>query len=203
MQRHHTYKETQFMGQRAAFARTLATTVPGLLTKISCHRDDIVIWTTHEKILGLLWYLRESPQTEFRGLMELTAVDYPTRAQRFEVVYALLSYTYNTRILVVCPIDEYTPLPSCTEIYPSANWAERELWDMFGIVVEGHPDLRRVLTDYGFDGHPLRKDFPVSGFLEAAYDSTEKRVVLQQIELAQAYRAFQFDLPWKDERHDT
>ena len=187
------------MRQSAHFANTLATSVPGLLTGVSVQKDDITVFTTQKHIRPLLWFLRESPTTEFRGLIELTAVDYPTRAQRFDIVYALLSYTYNTRLCIRCPLDEYTPLPSCVDIYPSANWSERELWDLFGIVVEGHPDLRRVLTDYGFDGHPLRKDFPLSGFVEAAYDHTEKRVVLQQIELAQAYRAFQFDLPWKDE----
>ena len=187
------------MPYTAAFAATLAKSIPGLLTSVVVTPKAFEITTTSEKLRSLLWFLRESPTTEFRGLMELTAVDFPTRTDRFEIVYSLISYKYNTRILIRCPLDEYTPLPTCSDIYPAANWAERELWDMFGIVVEGHPDLRRVLTDYGFDGHPLRKDFPLSGFVEAAYDQAEKRVVLNKIELTQAYRAFQFDLPWKDE----
>ena len=187
------------MPYTAAFATTLAKSIPGLLTSVVVTPKAFEITTTSEKLRSLLWFLRESPTAEFRGLMELTAVDYPTRTHRFDVVYSLISYTYNTRALIRCPLDEYTPLPTCSDIYPAANWAERELWDMFGIVVEGHPDLRRILTDYGFDGHPLRKDFPLSGFVEAAYDQSEKRVILNKIELTQAYRAFQFDLPWKDE----
>jgi NADH/F420H2 dehydrogenase subunit C len=172
------------MRQSVQFAQSLAKHIPGLITGVRVLQDDVTVITSPSKICGLLRYLRDSPTTEFRGLMELTAVDYPTRKERFDVVYCLISYTYNTRVLVQCSLDEYTPLPTCTHLYPSANWAERELWDMFGIVVEDHPDLRRVLTDYGFDGHPLRKDFPLSGFVEASYDPSEKRVVLNQIELS-------------------
>ena len=124
-------------------------------------------------------------------------MDYPSRALRFEVVYHLLSIHHNSRIRIKTPLDEMTPLDSIVEIYNSANWWERETWDMFGIFFSNHPDLRRILTDYGFEGHPLRKDFPLSGFVEVRYDDSEKRVITEPIEMTQEFRYFDFSSPWE------
>jgi len=127
----------------------------------------------------------------------LTAVDYPSRLKRFEVVYNLLSIQYNSRIRIKTLVDELSPLDSLVSIYSASNWFERETWDMFGIFFTQHPDLRRILTDYGFEGHPLRKDFPLSGFVEVRYDDTEKRVITEPIEMTQEFRYFDFSNPWE------
>jgi NADH/F420H2 dehydrogenase subunit C len=160
--------------------------------------NSVTLTTRPEHVYDLLQLLRDHSDTQFRGFIDMTATDYPTRDERFEVVYLLQSYVYTTRCTVVVSLDEFTPLSSVVALYPAANWAEREMWDMFGVLVTGHPDLRRLLTDYGFDGHPLRKDFPVSGFVEAKYDSSEKRVCLEDLELSQGYRSFSLNTPWND-----
>ena len=129
--------------------------------------------------------------------MDVTAVDYPTKNERFEVVYNLLSLQYNTRIRIKTHINELTPVDSLVPVYNSASWWERETWDMFGIFFANHPDLRRILTDYGFEGHPLRKDFPLSGYVEVRYDDSEKRVVTEAVELTQDFRYFDFSSPWE------
>ena len=130
-------------------------------------------------------------------LIDITAVDYPLRSSRFEVVYQLLSIHYNARIRVKTNVDELTPIESVSSLFPSANWFERETWDMFGICFLNHPDLRRIFTDYGFEGHPLRKDFPVSGYVEFRYDDSKKRVISEPVELAQEFRYFDFASPWE------
>jgi NADH dehydrogenase (ubiquinone) Fe-S protein 3 len=126
----------------------------------------------------------------------MTAVDYPSKENRFELVYMLLSLPFNTRIIVKTFASEVTPVPSAVDLYKGANWMEREVWDMYGVFFTGHPDLRRILTDYGFEGHPLRKDFPLTGYVEVRYDDSKKRVVAEPLELAQAFRVFEYQSPW-------
>ncbi|MBY0430201.1 MAG: NADH-quinone oxidoreductase subunit C, partial [Rhodospirillales bacterium] len=133
----------------------------------------------------------------FKQLMDLCGIDYPQREQRFEVVYHLLSMKHNQRIRVKAPTDEDTPVPSVTGVFSAANWFEREAWDMYGIFFADHPDLRRLLTDYGFEGHPLRKDFPLTGYVEVRYDDEQKRVVYEPVKLTQDFRTFDFLSPWE------
>jgi NADH/F420H2 dehydrogenase subunit C len=135
--------------------------------------------------------------TQYKLLVDITAVDYPSRPLRFEVVYNLLSIQYNARIRIKTCVDEIKPLISSTGVFSSAGWWEREVWDMFGIFFSNHPDLRRILTDYGFQGHPLRKDFPLTGYVEVRYDDSEKRVVTESLELTQEFRFFDFSSPWE------
>ena len=142
-------------------------------------------------------FLNKSSLTQYKQLIYFTAVDYPKRSNRFEAVYQLLSVCKNSRLTLKCALSDGEFLTSLTSLYPAANWYEREVWDMFGIVFSNHPDLRRILTDYGFDGHPLRKDFPLTGYSEVQYKESEKRVVQTPVELTQAYRNFQFQSPWE------
>jgi len=135
--------------------------------------------------------------TQYKILVDITAVDYPSRILRFEVVYNLLSLHYNARLRIKTRLDEITPAFSSTPIYSAAGWAEREVWDMFGIFFSNHPDLRRILSDYGFQGHPLRKDFPLTGYVEVRYDDSEKRVITESLELTQEFRYFDFASPWE------
>ena len=148
-------------------------------------------------IAGLVEFLRTEPTCRFSTLVDITAVDYPSRQQRFDVVWHFLSMYQNHRIRVKVAIREDEMLPTLTAIYPAANWFEREIFDMFGILFTGHPDLRRILTDYGFSGHPLRKDFPTTGYVEVRYDDAEKRVIYEPVSLVQEYRQFDFLSPWE------
>ena len=132
--------------------------------------------------------------------MDLFAVDYPTKENRFELIYCLLSTKYNSRIKIKTFVDELTPVESIVDLYQSANWLEREVWDMHGVYIEQHPDLRRILTDYGFEGYPLRKDFPLSGYNEVRYDDSQKRVIYEPVELTQEFRVFQFNSPWESDK---
>lgn len=150
-----------------------------------------------EKIIDLL---KNHMNTKFQILCDITAVDYPSRTQRFEVVYNLLSLQWNTRITLKTMVDELTPVPSLTPVYPAAGWFEREVWDMFGIFFSNHPDLRRLLTDYGFTGHPLRKDFPLSGYNEVRYNDLDKRVIYEPVQLSQSFRYFDFLSPWEQNK---
>lgn len=161
------------------------------------HADELTLHCAPTSVLPLLTLLRDHTNTKFEQCMDICGVDYPTRKYRFDVVYHLLSVRHNARIRVKTYADEVTPVPSACGIYSSANWFEREAWDMYGIVFEGHPDLRRILTDYGFEGHPLRKDFPLTGFREVRYDEERKRVVSEELELAQAFRNFEASSPWE------
>ena len=148
-------------------------------------------------ILDLIEFLRSDSSCRFSTLIDITAVDYPSRQQRFDVVWHFLSMYQNQRIRVKVAIREDEMLPSLTRIHPSANWFEREVFDMFGILFTGHPDMRRILTDYGFAGHPLRKDFPTTGYVEVRYDEAEKRVIYEPVSLVQEYRQFDFLSPWE------
>ena len=156
--------------------------------RISCAVSDL---------LYVLKTLRDDPVLQFKQLSDLTAVDYPERAQRFEVVYQMLSLALNARVRVLTAVEDGDIVPSAIDLFASANWAEREVWDMFGIFFSGHPDLRRLLTDYGFEGHPLRKDFPLTGYVEVRYNDTERRVVYEPVHLTQEYRDFDFLSPWE------
>ncbi len=150
-----------------------------------------------EMLPALMLLLRDDPRFAFEQCMDICGVDYPDRPNRFEVVYNLLSLSRNKRLRVVVETDEATPVPSVCGIWPSATWYEREAWDMFGIVFSDQPDLRRILTDYGFEGHPLRKDFPLTGFVELRYDPERGQVVYEPVKLAQEYRSFDFLSPWE------
>ena len=150
-----------------------------------------------EGIIRTLKYLRTDSNCLFEMLVDVCGVDYPNREDRFEVVYNLLSLRHNQRVRVKVAVDEDTVVPSVVGIFPSASWFERECWDMFGIFFSGHPDMRRLLTDYGFDGHPFRKDFPLTGYVEVRYDDEERRVVYEPVKLTQAFRSFDFLSPWE------
>jgi NADH/F420H2 dehydrogenase subunit C len=148
-------------------------------------------------IKPVLIFLRDHTSCLFKVLIDICGVDYPEREHRFDVVYHLVSIKYNARIRVKICVDELTPVPSITQIYPAANWLEREVWDMYGVYFADHPDLRRILTDYGFEGHPLRKEFPLSGYVEVRYDEAQKRVISEPVEITQEYRTFDFSSPWE------
>ena len=148
-------------------------------------------------IVKTLGFLRDDPECRFEVLIDICGVDYPARARRFDVVYHLLSVARNRRIRVKLEAAEDAPVPSVVSVYPAANWFEREAFDMYGILFSDHPDLRRLLTDYGFTGHPLRKDFPLTGFVEVRYDDEEKRVVYEPVKLVQEFRDFDFLSPWE------
>nr|QGN73915.1 NADH dehydrogenase subunit 9 [prasinophyte sp. MBIC10622] len=180
-----------------AFAHTLIQAVPAWIQRSVLAKNELTLHVAVENLIPLLTYLKDHSGTQYKMLVEMCAVDYPARTQRFEVVYCFLSVRYNARIMVKVHVDEITPVDSSVSLYASAGWAEREIWDMHGVFFQGHPDLRRILTDYGFDGHPLRKDFPLSGYVEARYDDSEKRVVLEPLELTQEFRYFDFTSPWE------
>jgi NADH/F420H2 dehydrogenase subunit C len=167
-----------------------------LITDANGDNGEVCLYTKAEHLCEVLSFLRDHSQARFRSMVDICGVDYPEREKRFEVVYLLLSTKYNARIRVKVCVDEYTPVPSVTSIYRAAGWFEREVWDMYGVYFEGHPDLRRILTDYGFEGHPLRKDFPLTGYTEVRYDDSEKRVVSEAVEVSQEFRAFQYSSPW-------
>ncbi len=163
--------------------------------------NELTLHVQAKDIVEVLTFLRDDAKYRFVCFIDLCGVDYPEREQRFDVVYHLLSPTQNTRIRVKIQTDEYTPVPSAVPVFPSANWFEREAYDMYGILFDGHPDLRRLLTDYGFEGYPLRKDFPLTGFVEVRYDDAQKRVVYEPVKLAQEFRTFDFLSPWEGADH--
>lgn len=158
--------------------------------------NELIIKISPKKIKRVLTFLKNHTQCQFKVLVDMCGVDYPEKKNRFEVVYNLLSISYNSRITVSVAVDEKTPIDSVTSIFSGADWLEREVWDMFGIFFLGHKDLRRILTDYGFKGHPLRKDFPLTGYVEVRYSDSEKRVITEEVSLTQDYRTFIFDNNW-------
>ena len=158
---------------------------------------DLTILVDPARIVEVVTFLRDDPSCRFVSFIDLCGVDYPGRERRFDVVYHLLSPAHNTRIRIKVETDETTPVPSIIDVYPAANWFEREAYDLYGILFSGHPDLRRILTDYGFEGHPLRKDFPLTGFVEVRYDDEQKRVVYERVKLQQEFRNFDFLSPWE------
>jgi NADH-quinone oxidoreductase subunit C len=173
----------------------LSATLGDLLLAAREEFGEIVLTVRRDTVEEALRLLRD--EHEYQQLMEIAGVDYPSRPERFEVVYCLLSLTRNHRIMVKVSTDEATPVPTVTTLWPVANWLEREVFDMYGVVFTGHPDLRRILTDYGFQGHPFRKDFPLTGYVELRYSEEDKRVVYEPVELAQDLRTFDFMSPWE------
>lgn len=159
--------------------------------------DEICVTVPRGRIREVMIHLRDAPQIAMTQLMDICGVDYPARPERFEIVYNLLSLRYNLRLRVKTWTDETSPVPSIANIFSTADWFEREIWDMYGVAFGGHPDLRRILTDYGFEGHPLRKDFPLTGFVEVRYDDVEKRVAYGPVRLQQDYRFFDHLSPWE------
>jgi NADH-quinone oxidoreductase subunit C len=180
---------------------TLGKTVAGALGPAVTDRalayGDLTLTAQASDIISVLRFLRDDARCLFWCLIDITAVDWPARERRFDVVYHLLSPKHNARIRVKIETDEAAPVPSVIEVFPNADWYERETYDLYGVVFTGHPDMRRILTDYGFEGHPLRKDFPLTGFVEVRYDDELKRVVYEPVRLTQEFRNFDFLSPWE------
>lgn len=158
---------------------------------------ELTLDVERDQIVSVLRFLRDDPRCRFECLIDICGVDWPARVRRFDVVYHLLSPRQNNRIRVKVETDDKTPVASCTGTFPAANWFEREAYDLYGILFSDHPDLRRLLTDYGFQGHPLRKDFPTTGYVELRYDDDQKRVVYEPVKLMQEFRSFDFESPWE------
>ncbi len=180
---------------RDALIAGLAT-LPGVL-KAGVEGGEVVLHAGRDSVIALMTALRDDPRFACEQMMDLCGVDWPARAERFDVVYNLLSVSLNHRIRVIVATDETALVPSIHQIWPCATWWEREAWDLFGILFSGQPDLRRILTDYGFEGHPLRKDFPLTGFVEVRYDEEQKRVINVPVSLTQDFRSFDFVSPWE------
>lgn len=181
----------------AALGTHVATALPGAVTGHGIAYGELTIEAEAGRILDVLAFLRDDAKCLFWNFVDLCGVDYPAREKRFDVVYHLLSPRHNQRIRVRIMADEMTQVPSAIGVYPGTNWFEREAYDMYGILFTGHPDMRRILTDYGFEGYPLRKDFPMTGFVEVRYDDEEKRVVYEPVKLNQEFRNFDFLSPWE------
>jgi NADH-quinone oxidoreductase subunit C len=178
----------------------ITAALPDAVTGVQLSLGELTLLAKAERIVDVLTFLRDDPGCQFICFTDLCGADYPEREKRFDVVYQLLSPKMNLRARVKIQTDEATPVPSAIPVFPAANWCERETYDLFGIVFDGHPDLRRILTDYGFEGHPLRKDFPMTGFVEVRYDDQEKRVLYEPVRLPQEFRQFDFLSPWEGAR---
>lgn len=176
---------------------TIKTALPASVTAAEVVRGELTVHAKAADIVKVATFLRDDPACQFICIIDVTAVDWPGREQRFDVVYHFLSPRLNQRIRVKLMTDEVTAVPSLIEVFRGADWFERETYDLYGVLFTGHPDMRRILTDYGFDGHPLRKDFPLSGFVEVRYDDEQKRVVYDRVRLAQEFRTFDFLSPWE------
>lgn len=175
----------------------IAQAQAGVVSGAEVRLGELMLETTPDNVIALLTYLRDDPKCLFKQLIDVCGVDWPEREKRFDVVYNLLSVKNNQRIRVKLMTDETTPVPSASQVYSSAGWFERETYDLYGVWFSDHPDLRRILTDYGFEGHPLRKDFPLTGFVELRWDDVQKRVVYEPVKLAQEFRRFDFLSPWE------
>lgn len=184
----------------AALGQAIMGRLGGAVSHAKVDFRELTLTAAADRIVEVLTHLRDDPACRFQQLVDLCGADYPERTRRFDVVYHLLSLTSNRRIRVKVETDEDTPVPSIRAVYPSADWFEREAFDMYGIVFDGHPDLRRLLTDYGFTGFPLRKDFPMTGYVEVRYDDELKRVVYEPVKLPQEFRRFDFLSPWEGDR---
>ena len=178
---------------------SIAAALPGDVTATHVALGELVVLARREAIVKVLTHLRDDTGCLFKQLIDVCGVDRPERALRFEVVYNLLSLRHNRRVRVKLTTDEATPVPSVAGVFNAATWFERETWDMYGVFFADNPDLRRILTDYGFEGHPLRKDFPLTGFVELRYDDEQKRVVYEAVKLTQGFRNFDFLSPWEGE----
>ena len=180
-----------------ALSDVIASSLADEIAAVEHTDGELCIHARSEKIVKIMTYLRDDINCQFKVLLDVCGVDYPERDERFDITYHMLSMTLNQRIRVKIRTDEKKPVPSVVSVFSSANWWERETWDLLGIYFSGHPDLRRILTDYGFEGHPLRKDFPLTGYVEVRYDDEQKRVVYEPVKLTQEYRTFDFLSPWE------
>ena len=180
-----------------SLGQTMVGSLPGVATGYAVAFNQLTVTVEVGKIVEVARFLRDDPRCRFVNFTDVTAVDYPTRELRFDLVYHFLSPTLNERIRIKALAGEATQVPSLIEVFPGADWFERETYDLYGVIFVGHPDMRRLLTDYGFDGHPLRKDFPTTGFVEVRYDDAEKRVVYEPVRLNQEFRRFDFLSPWE------
>ncbi|CDS07066.1 hypothetical protein LRAMOSA09589 [Lichtheimia ramosa] len=180
------------------YGQYLISAMPKYIQQFSVYKDELTVYVAPSALEPVMLFLRDHTNCQFKSVQDITGVDYPSREHRFEVVYNMLSMRYNARIRVKTYASETSPVPSMVPHFSVANWQEREVYDMFGVFFVGHPDLRRILTDYGFEGYPLRKDFPLTGYVELRYDEEKKRVVQEPLELAQAFRNFEGALsPWE------
>ncbi len=175
----------------------IAAGLGAAVSNVEVALGELMVTADRESIIRVMTFLRDDPICDFAQLMDLCGVDYPDRVERFAVVYNLLSLKHNHRVRIKVSTDEDTPVPSIASVYRTANWYEREAWDLYGIFFSDHPDLRRLLTDYGFEGHPMRKDFPLTGFVECRYDVEQKRVVYEPVRLTQDWRNWDFLSPWE------
>jgi NADH-quinone oxidoreductase subunit C len=180
-----------------ALSDHIASSLGGAVENRAIAFDELTIVARREDIVRVATFLRDDPQCRFVCFIDICGADYPAREKRFDVVYHLLAPHHNRRIRVKVETDEVTPVPSLVDLWPAANWFEREAYDLYGILFSGHPDLRRILTDYGFEGHPLRKDFPLTGYVEVRYDDGQGRVVYEPVKLNQEFRNFDFLSPWE------
>ena len=186
-----------------SISNILGTIVDNNDYKLELKNGLYLLTLQQSMLLKVAKVLKENEKLKFNQFIDLTAVDYPNKKNRFEMIYILLSVEFNFRIIIKFFINEDENVDSITNLFPAANWYEREVWDLFGIAFNNHPDLRRLLTDYGFIGHPLRKDFPLSGNVEVKYDLNEKKVVYEPVKLTQSFREFDFESPWKGEKLDN
>ena len=171
------------------------------IKKTEIRHDQLYINIESEDLLNVALFIKNNENTKFRQLIDITVVDYPEHSQRFKVVYLFLSHEFNQRIILSYLINENEVIPSLTSIFPAANWMEREVFDMYGVKFKDHPDLRRILTDYGFEGHPLRKDFPLTGHTEVRYSEDQKKVISEPVKLEQNYRNFDYESPWEGTKY--
>ena len=171
------------------------------IKKTEIRHEQLYINIDNEDLIDVTLFIKSNENTKFRQLMDITVVDYPENAQRFKVVYLFLSHEFNQRIILSYLISENEVIPSLTPIYPAANWMEREVFDMYGVKFKDHPDMRRILTDYGFEGHPLRKDFPLTGHTEVRYSEEQKKVISEPVKLEQNYRNFDYESPWEGTKY--
>lgn len=178
-------------------AEQILASLGGAVSEHHSHFGELTVTVARDDIVKTMTTLRDDPAFRFEVLIDICGVDYPARPERFDVVYHLLSPRRNLRLRVKVTTDEDHPVPSLVDVFPAANWFEREAYDMYGILFSGHPDLRRLLTDYGFEGYPLRKDFPLTGYVEVRYDDAQKRVVYEPVRLNQEFRSFDFESPWE------
>lgn len=180
----------------------ISSHLKGLVLETDIIHNELILYVKSDKIVDVFAFLQDDSKCQFKTLIDIAGVDYPQRELRFDVVYQLLSYKYNKRVRIKTATDEGVPVPSITTIFPNAGWYEREIWDLYGVFFSDNPDLRRILTDYGFDGHPLRKDFPLTGYVEMRYDPEQKEVVYEPVKLPQAYRNFDYLSPWEGAKYD-
>lgn len=185
------------------YGKYLIKLFPQYIERVEYAKKELIIYAKTSKIKELMLCLRDHTHCQFKVLSDLCGVDFPQKKKRFEVVYNLLSLRYNARLRVKVAVDELTPVPSIVSVFSAAGWYEREVWDLYGVYFANHPDLRRILTDYGFEGHPFRKDFPLTGYTEVRYDDEQKRVVSEPLEMTQEFRTFNFTSPWEQIQLDN